>query len=76
MADDEADDEKDSDYEPSEEEEDDDMSLAHTAELDEEDSLETAITDTWNIYLRTKSNQALQELIELVDELDDLRSTS
>jgi hypothetical protein len=69
-----ADDENDSDYVPSEEEEDDDMSLGDTEEeMTEEDHVETAITETWQIYLMEKSRRALRELSELVGQLRSIR---
>jgi TATA-binding protein-associated factor Taf7 len=66
--------EDDSDYEPSDEEEDDDESLAHTEDMkvDELFSLETAIDDTWEIYISSIGKQKLRaskELSELADQL-------
>lgn len=70
--------EEDSDYEPSVEEEDDDISLAHTDDLYELDQYESAVGDTWQIYLNTnashKKQRALIEMRELLDDLINIRS--
>uniref|UniRef100_A0A6C0I656 Uncharacterized protein n=1 Tax=viral metagenome TaxID=1070528 RepID=A0A6C0I656_9ZZZZ len=69
----EADDENDSDYVPEEEDDDDDVSMVGDEDLTEEDHVELAITDTWQIYLLEKSRRALRELSDLVSQLRTIR---
>ena len=67
------DDESDSDYVPEEEDDDDDVSMVGDEDLTEEDHVERAITDTWQIYLLDKSRRALRELSDLVSQLRTVR---
>ena len=73
MAEEEDDDENDSDYVPEEEDDDDDVSMVGDEDLTEEDHVERAITDTWQIYLLDKSRRALRELSDLVSQLRGIR---
>jgi hypothetical protein len=69
------DEEEDSDYEPSDaDDESDSVSLAHTADMEADElySLETAVDDTWEIYINSIGKQKLRAIKELSDLVDQL----